>query len=83
MGHRDGNCAQVARSTETIAARPGATEARVSGCLGKLCIARSCGGLSPNLALVGTVNMDESVHRFSRKVLDRAFTLVLSEIDLT
>jgi len=38
--------------------------------------------LPPNLALVGTVNMDESAHGFSRKVLDRAFTLELSDIDL-
>lgn len=35
-----------------------------------------------NLAIVGTVNMDESTHGFSRKVLDRAFTIELSEIDL-
>jgi 5-methylcytosine-specific restriction enzyme B len=38
--------------------------------------------LPPNLALVGTVNMDETTHGFSRKVLDRAFTLELSDIDL-
>jgi hypothetical protein len=35
-----------------------------------------------NLALVGTVNMDESAHGFSRKVLDRAFTLEFSDVDL-
>jgi hypothetical protein len=35
-----------------------------------------------NFAIVGTVNMDESSHGFSRKVLDRAFTLELSEVDL-
>jgi hypothetical protein len=35
-----------------------------------------------NLAIVGTVNMDESTHEFSRKVLDRAFTIELSEVDL-
>ena len=35
-----------------------------------------------NLAIVGTVNMDESTHTFSRKVLDRAFTIELSEVDL-
>jgi 5-methylcytosine-specific restriction enzyme B len=35
-----------------------------------------------NLAIVGTVNMDESTHGFSRKVLDRAFTIELSEVDL-
>lgn len=38
--------------------------------------------IPPNLALVGTVNMDESAHGFSRKVLDRAFTLELSAPDL-
>ena len=38
--------------------------------------------LVPNLALVGTVNMDESAYGFSRKVLDRAFTLELSDVDL-
>ena len=40
-------------------------------------------GLPPNLAIVGTVNMDESAHGFSRKVLDRAFTIELSDIDLS
>lgn len=39
--------------------------------------------LSSNFGLVGTVNMDESSHPFSRKVLDRAFTIELSEIELT
>lgn len=39
--------------------------------------------LPNNLALVGTVNMDESTHGFSKKVLDRAFTLEFSEIDLS
>jgi MrcB-like, N-terminal domain/AAA domain (dynein-related subfamily) len=38
--------------------------------------------LPGNLALVGTVNMDETTHGFSRKVLDRAFTLEISDIDL-
>jgi hypothetical protein len=38
--------------------------------------------LPQNLGIVGTVNMDESAHGFSRKVLDRAFTIELSEIDL-
>ena len=40
-------------------------------------------GLPPNLALVGTVNMDESAHGFSRKVLDRAFSLELSDVELS
>jgi hypothetical protein len=38
--------------------------------------------LPANLAVIGTVNMDESSHGFSRKVLDRAFTLEFSDIDL-
>lgn len=38
--------------------------------------------IPPNLALIGTVNMDESTHGFSRKVIDRAFTIELSEVDL-
>jgi len=39
-------------------------------------------GITPNLAIVGTVNMDESSHGFSKKVLDRAFTIELSDVDL-
>ena len=39
-------------------------------------------GWPPNLALVGTVNVDESTHAFSRKVLDRAFVLDLDAPDL-
>ncbi|HMB93722.1 MAG TPA: AAA family ATPase [Rhodothermales bacterium] len=39
--------------------------------------------LPANFALVGTVNMDESAHSFSRKVLDRAFTLELADVHLT
>lgn len=39
-------------------------------------------GLPTNLAIVGTVNMDEITYGFSRKVLDRAFTIELSDIDL-
>jgi len=38
--------------------------------------------LPPNLCLVGTVNMDETSHGFSRKVLDRAFTIEISEVHL-
>ena len=35
-----------------------------------------------NLYIVGTVNMDETTFQFSKKVLDRANTIELSEIDL-
>ena len=35
-----------------------------------------------NLILVGTVNMDETTFSFSRKVLDRAMTIEMNEVDL-
>lgn len=35
-----------------------------------------------NLFFTGTVNVDETTHMFSPKVLDRAFTLELGEVDL-
>lgn len=35
-----------------------------------------------NLYIIGTVNMDETTHPFSKKVLDRANTLQFNEIDL-
>jgi hypothetical protein len=37
--------------------------------------------LPPNLYIIGTVNMDETTHAFSPKVLDRAFTMELTEVD--
>jgi len=36
----------------------------------------------PNVFVVGTVNVDETTYMFSPKVLDRAFTLELNEVDL-
>ncbi|MCW3071339.1 MAG: hypothetical protein JWO44_1229 [Bacteroidetes bacterium] len=35
-----------------------------------------------NLYLVGTVNMDETTHTFSRKVLDRANSIEMNNVDL-
>lgn len=35
-----------------------------------------------NLIIVGTVNMDETTFSFSRKVLDRAMTIEMNEVDL-
>lgn len=35
-----------------------------------------------NLIVVGTVNMDETTFSFSRKVLDRAMTIEMNEVDL-
>jgi 5-methylcytosine-specific restriction enzyme B len=35
-----------------------------------------------NLILVGTVNMDETTHPFSKKVLDRASTIEFNHVDL-
>ncbi len=39
--------------------------------------------LPSNLCIVGSVNMDETTHGFSRKVLDRSFVIEFSDIDLT
>lgn len=36
----------------------------------------------PNLAIIGTVNMDETTHGLSDKVLDRAFTLEFWDVDV-
>jgi len=36
-----------------------------------------------NLIVVGTVNMDETTFSFSRKVLDRAMTIEMNEVDLS
>ena len=36
-----------------------------------------------NLVIIGTVNMDETTHGISDKVLDRAFTIEFWDIDLT
>lgn len=38
--------------------------------------------LPQNLIVVGTVNMDETTFSFSRKVLDRAITIEMNEVDL-
>ncbi|WP_281298791.1 McrB family protein [Flavobacterium limnophilum] len=35
-----------------------------------------------NMVVIGTVNMDETTHSFSRKVLDRAMTFEMNDIDL-
>jgi hypothetical protein len=39
--------------------------------------------IPPNLVVIGTVNMDETTHSFSRKVLDRAMTFEMNHVDLT
>lgn len=36
-----------------------------------------------NLVVIGTVNMDETAHSFSRKILDRAMTFEMNNVDLT
>ena len=38
--------------------------------------------ISQNLIIIGTVNMDETTFSFSRKVLDRAMTIEMNEVDL-
>jgi hypothetical protein len=37
--------------------------------------------LPPNLIVMGTVNMDETTFTFSRKVLDRAMSIEMNEVD--
>ncbi len=45
---------------------------------------QSCGlHLPANLYIVGTVNMDDTTHQFSRKVIDRAFTIEMNGGKLT
>lgn len=39
--------------------------------------------LPPNLYFIGTVNVDETTHAFSPKVLDRAFTIELTDPDFS
>ena len=36
-----------------------------------------------NLIVVGTVNMDDTTYQFSRKVIDRAMTIEMNEVNLT
>lgn len=38
--------------------------------------------LPENLFVIGTVNMDDTTHKFSRKVIDRAFTIEMNGGDL-
>lgn len=38
--------------------------------------------IPPNVYLIGTINMDETTHSLSDKVLDRAFVMTLSDVDL-
>ncbi|MFC3015453.1 McrB family protein [Virgibacillus litoralis] len=38
--------------------------------------------IPPNLYIIGTVNMDETTHPFSKKVLDRANTIEFNEVKL-
>lgn len=39
-------------------------------------------GIPNNLVVIGTVNMDETTHSFSRKVLDRAMTFEMNVVNL-
>jgi len=39
--------------------------------------------LPPNVYVVGTVNIDETTHAFSPKVLDRAFSIELVDVDFS
>lgn len=37
--------------------------------------------LPPNIIVIGTVNMDETTYQFSRKVIDRAMTIEMNEVN--
>ncbi|WP_394234147.1 McrB family protein [Niallia oryzisoli] len=39
--------------------------------------------IPPNLYIIGTVNMDETTHPFSKKVLDRANTIEFNRVELS
>jgi 5-methylcytosine-specific restriction endonuclease McrBC GTP-binding regulatory subunit McrB len=39
--------------------------------------------IPPNLYVIGTINVDETTHSISDKVLDRAFVMMLSDVDFT
>ena len=45
------------------------------------CLASKGFSIPNNLFIVGTVNMDETTNQFSRKVLDRAFTIEMTDVD--
>ncbi len=52
----------------------------------KEALGESVGGplrLTNNLYIIGTVNMDETTHPFSKKVLDRANTIEFNQIELS
>ena len=54
------------------------------GCLwtdAREALARDGFAIPRNLFIVGTVNMDETTNQFSRKVLDRAFTIEMTDVD--
>lgn len=46
-------------------------------------LAKNGFSIPKNLFIVGTVNMDETTNQFSRKVLDRAFTIEMTDVDFT
>ncbi|MGR3764094.1 McrB family protein [Rossellomorea sp. NS-SX7] len=39
--------------------------------------------IPPNVYILGTINVDETTHSISDKVLDRAFVMTLSDVDFT
>jgi 5-methylcytosine-specific restriction protein B len=65
------------RVVDRIVSDPLLTASRIGGDLELLGL-----GIPDNLYFVGTVNMDETTHPFSRKVLDRTNVLEMSDIQL-
>ncbi|WP_412069681.1 McrB family protein [Rubrivirga sp. IMCC43871] len=84
LGRPEHYLADVLSRIEARAPAPGGFESLpiLSETLGPSDAAWQAVRLPPSLGLVGTVNVDESAHAFSRKVLDRAFVLELAARDL-
>ena len=84
LGRPEHYLADVLSRIEQRAPAPGGYESPplLAETLGAGDAAWQAARLPPNLGLVGTVNVDESAHAFSRKVLDRAFVLELLAPDL-
>ncbi len=84
LGRPEHYLAEVLSRMEARAPAPGGYESPplVSEMLGPGEALWQAVRLPPSLGIVGTVNVDESAHAFSRKVLDRAFVLELSARDL-
>ncbi|WP_412061013.1 AAA family ATPase [Rubrivirga sp. IMCC45206] len=84
LGRPEHYLADVLSRIEARAPAPGGYESEplLSETLASADAAWQAVRFPPSLGVVGTVNVDESAHAFSRKVLDRAFVIELAARDL-